>query len=194
MKINNTQKINFQKKLIGLGAIKAQNVSKGVKFFQLDDFADIADFKAAQKTQNWFGNYYLNDVVNADEYYFQKFNVYSMEDEASNLLGYFILKHSDKETILSTIETAPRLSCYKEQRPAKYIGETMMAFIASISGDKNVKVFDIAQRPKTKNFYFSQCRFSKIPFSENAILRRRNFKKLINANEAHTGKKVELIG
>jgi len=194
MKINNMQSVSFQKKLIGLGAIKQEDISKVVKFFQLDEVSDILDLKKARKTPNWFGNFYLNDVVKGNGYYIQKFDVFTMEDEAQNILGFSVLERSGPRTELAIIETAPKLSCYQEKRTTKYIGETMMAFIAKLSGNKDIVVTDIAQRPKTKNFYFSQCRFSKILFSESAILKRRNFKKLINANETHTGKKVELIG
>ena len=194
MRINNTQNINFQKKLIGLGAVKQEDISKAVKFFQLDELSDMHDLKQARKSVDWFGNYYLNDVVNGKGYHIQKYDVFTMEDEAQNILGFSIIDRNGSQTILDTIETAPRLSCYREKRPMKYIGETMMAFIAKLSGEKDVTVRDIAQRPKTKNFYFSQCRFSKNIFSDGATLRRRNFKKLINANEAHTGKEVELIG
>lgn len=193
MKINNTQNISFQKKLVGLGAVKQADVSKAVKFFRLDELSDIVDLKNAQKAQQWHGNYYLNDVVAGNNYYIKNFSVFTMEDEAKNLLGFSILENNDSCTILDIIETAPRLSCYREKRPIKYIGESMMAFIATLSGKKDVKVIDIAQRPKTKKFYFSQCGFSKNLFNDGAVLKRRNFKRLINANEAHTGKKVELV-
>ena len=56
MRINNTQSVNFQKKLIGLGAIRQEDISKTVKFFQLDDVSDMLDLKKARKTSNWFGN------------------------------------------------------------------------------------------------------------------------------------------
>ena len=193
MRINNTQSVNFQKKLIGLGAIRQEDISKTVKFFQLDDVSDMLDLKKARKTSNWFGNFYLNDVVSGDGYHIQKYDVFTMEDDAQNILGFSVLERSGPKTQLAIIETAPKLSCYQEKRSIKYIGETMMAFIAKLSGNKDVVVTDIAQRPKTKNFYFSQCKFSKIPFSESAILKRRNFSKLIKKNEAHTGRKIELI-
>ena len=193
MRINNTQGTNFQKRLVGLGAIKQEDISKGVKFFHLDELSDIADLKKARKSAHWYGNYYLNDVVAGNDYYIKNFSVFTMEDESKNVLGFSILDKNDSCTILDIIETAPRLSCYREKRAMKYIGETMMSFIATLSGKKDVKVNVIAPRPKTKNFYFSQCGFSKNIFDGSATLKRRNFKKLIKANEAHTGKKVELI-
>ncbi len=193
MRINNTQNINFQKKLIALGAIKQGDISKGVKFFHLDKISDMSDLQRAQKSVNWHGNYYLNDIVDGNGYHISRFDVYTMEDEAQNILGYSVINQKGSQTLLDIIETAPKFSTYRESRPLRYIGETMMAFIATISGKKDIGVNDIAQRPKTKNFYFSQCRFSKNKLDDGATLKKTNFKKLIKSNEAHTGKKVELV-
>ena len=191
---NNTHKINFEKKLIGLGAIKQEDISKAVKFFQLDELSDMKDLKKARKTTEWVGNYYLNDLVEGSDYFHKRFDIITMEDEAQNVIAYSMLSRSGEQTIISTLEAAPKYSCYRENRTRKFIGESMMAFIAALSGEKSVKAPDIAFRKKTRDFYFSQCFFTQVPFSDDGVLMKKNLKKLIKSNEAHTGKKVELIG
>ena len=69
----------------------------------------------------------------------------------------------------------------------------MLAFLVKITGkeDKHFEVPDVAQREKTKSFYFEHCGFKKIG-DRVAYLKKKNFKNLLSLNKSHTGSKIKI--
>ena len=186
---------NFTKTLRGVGAIKGEYGQEEVRIYHLDEPQDQSDLLKARKSQAWRGNFYLEDTATFAKDYIKKYSVYSMENTDGDLLCYCVVDNNrSKESKLRLIETAPQLSCYnKIQRRAKYIGETMMAFIAAQSKNKDFTIAEVADRPQTKDFYYKGCKF--VPHKNcGAILSNSNLGKLISKNATHTGKKIEIIG
>lgn len=189
--------INFQKQLVA----KANIVSKGgkpkeVSIYHLDEKKDIKELEHAYNDASWKGNYYLASVLAYFEDDYNKVKYYTMEDDEQNILCYSILNETNrKRNRLDCIETIPVQSSYTEgKRDFKYIGETMLAFLAKetrLQG-KDFHILSIAKRQKTQNFYFNQCRFQ--PYgSDDALVDFPDLKAFIVQNERHTGGKIRLM-
>ena len=190
----NIKSFNFAKTLRGVGAIKSEFGQEEVRIYHLDEVQDKKDLLKARKSPIWKGSYYLDDTAVFADSYIKNYSVYSMENSSGDLLCYSVVDNNrSKESRLRLIETAPKYSCYNRlQRNAKYIGETMMAFIAAQSGKKKFTIAEVANRQTTKDFYYKGCKF--IPHKiHGAILPDCNLRKLIDKNANHTGKKIEVI-
>ena len=186
--------ISFQKKLVAKAMVQKESMPEEVKIYQLDEQKDIMDLKKASEDRNWYGSFYLDEICEEGSYFIENYDVFTMETKDKKVICYSVVDNNrKKETRLNFIETAPKLSCYnKGNRTFKYIGETMMAFIAKQGSKKDFVVGTVADREKTKNFYFRNCKFSPHK-TKGAILEQQKLDKFIKANEAHTGKTIELI-
>ena len=198
MKIQKTNNLSFQKRLAAKSAVLQNGTPKKVYIYELDKPDDSICLYKAYYDKNWQDNNYLNDIIyDFEDSYVRNINdkYFVMEDEDKKVLCISVLSTSNKrQNTLDYIETAPRLSCYNEDsRPMKYIGETMVAFLAKLTQqqEKNLYVCSIRQKAHTINFY-RHCGFKEINRS-NAYMTNSGFCNLINLNETNTGSKIEII-
>ncbi len=203
---NNAAKNNipsFQKRLVANGAVKSGNYSQNIKIYFLDDKPkDFAELFDADTQPQWQHNYYLDKLLDAlclvrGKNPLMVFDTYTIEDDNS-MLGYCLIDNKrKKEAIIEFIETAPDYSCYNmsEKRQYKYIGETMMAFLAQMckQQNKDLYVYSIANRKKTLDFYYNQCKFERVNKTD-AKIQNSKLDKLIKSNASHSGKAVDLLG
>ena len=195
MRINNNCNLSFLKTLRATGAVLFQDKTKQVDIFQLDKKEDLEQLKMLKKDKSWKGNFYLNDLIFFGEDYLKKgLMIHTIEDKRENILGFALSSETLFRINVSLLETAFQLSRYNAQRETRYIGETMVAFLAALakSKKKDLLVKSVADRTKTQDFYFSLCKFSRLG-EEDALLKKRTVEKLIKNNEKHTGKRIELI-
>ena len=195
MRINNLNNISFLKTIRGKGAIVKDGTSTPVSIFEYDKKEDLINFESLKRKQSWRGSYYLADMICFGEKYMdQGFKIHTLEDGKNSILAYAVSQDEGENLNILLLETAPKLSLYNSNRKERYIGETMVAFLAqhALSQGKNLTVDQVADRPKTSDFYFSLCKFSRLG-DEGAILKRKTAPKLLQDNEVHTGKKIELI-
>ncbi len=198
MKIPSSNKIAFQKKLAATCSIGQIGSSKKAFIYELDKPEDRIELYKIYYDKKWQYNNYLNEIT--EEYEKPRKNnqekYFIIEDKDKSVLCISVLNTSDKEeNILEYIETAPTLSCYnRNSRPIKFIGETMIAFLAKLTKRerKNLFVLEIAPRPLTRKFYFEHCGFNPAP-ENNAIMPNETLDTLISMNERHTGSKIEII-
>lgn len=193
---NNLSTLPFLKILKASGAIKDKDKITPVSIYQLDDNEDLIEIRNLKTKPNWQGNYYLDDVAIFGKNYLNRgFDIHTIENDTGDILCYSLIDETQNHVDVILLETAPKLSRYNSNRDVKYIGETMVAFLATFAKSKNkdLIVRGVADRRKTQDFYFSLCKFSRMG-DENAVLKKRTVKKLVENNEKHTGKKVELIG
>lgn len=188
--------LNFQKRLVASATIQRNNKPQEVKIFHLNEPNDNEILERALNTKEWMGTYYLPDLNVTFLNDFEQNKYYVMEDKKGKLLCASVVnERGKKKNKLEYIETAPRLSKYnKGERSAKFIGETMLAFIAK-KGKKDKKelvIPNVAQRPETKKFYFDQCRCNpagqrgaKMPFGVIDFFVKRN--------ESHTKGVIEIL-
>ena len=188
--------LNFQKRLVASATIQRNNKPQEVKIFHLNEPNDNEILERALNTKEWMGTYYLPDLNITFLNDFEQNKYYVMEDKKGKLLCASVVnERGKKKNKLEYIETAPRLSKYnKGERSAKFIGETMLAFIAK-NGKKDKKelvIPNVAQRSETKKFYFDQCRCNpagqrgaKMPFGVIDFFVKRN--------ESHTKGVIEIL-
>lgn len=194
MNINFKNNINFQKRLVAQGGILTNGKTDSVNIYHLDEHEDVSDLKKASKTPEWKGNYYLDkEAIKSWDLHSSLYNIFTIENENKDILCYAIVDDIGSKAVnIAFIETAPKISCYNQaNRKSKYIGETMLAFLASKLNKRDLTAKLIAQRPQTINFY-NHCGFKKYK-SHGGIIENDQARVLINKNFKHTGKKIELI-
>ncbi len=186
----------FQKKLVATAQIRNNEKPQEVKIYQLDKESDVEILERALDTKEWLGSYYLPDLNVAFGDDFSTYNYYAMLDNKGKLLCTSVVnERGNTKNKLEFIETAPRKSLYnKAKRKTRYIGETMLAFIAK-KGKKEKKelvVPTVADREKTKNFYFTQCGFA--PFGKRgAKINIASVDSFVRKNENHTGGQIKIL-
>ena len=198
MRISSLNNIAFQKNLTATCSIGQTGSSKKAFIYELDRPEDRIILYKIFYDKKWQYNNYLNEITeeyekpdkNSQEKYF------IIEDKDKNILCISVLNTSnEKENVLEYIETAPTLSCYnRNSRPIKFIGETMIAFLAKLTKRerKDLFVLEIAPKPLTRNFYFIHCGFNPVP-ENNAIMPKEKLDTIIKMNERHTGSKIEIL-
>ncbi len=189
--------IAFQKRLAARANVLSKDGNaKQVSIYELDEGNDVKYLENALFDEKWKNNYYLEGATVFFDDDYKNVKYYTMEDDANNLLCYSILDEKNRSrNKLSCIETMPSQSSYREgKRGLKYIGETMLAFLAKETKrqGKDLYISSIAKRPKTVHFYFNQCRFNPCE-KRNAKLGLSDLKAFINQNEKHTKGKIHLI-
>ena len=101
--------------------------------------------------------------------------------------------HNKKEVLF--LETCPNYSSSNSDRKAKYIGETLLAFITKLAKkDKNDKVSISVYTQNAKPFYVDKCKFVQASKASKAIeLPKNKFVHFLLQNGLHTKRKIELI-
>ena len=198
MKIQKTNNLLFQKKLIATCAIGQSDKSKKACIYELDSQKDSFELHKMYYDNKWQNNNYLEEIT--EEYERpnrrKQDRYFIIEDQDKNIVCISVLDTcGNSQNTLEYIETAPSLSCYNiNSRPIKFIGETMIAFLAKLTQQqkKDLFVLEVAPKEPTRNFYFEHCGFTSIP-ENNAIMNKDKLEGLIRMNEDHTGSKIEII-
>ena len=188
--------INFQKRLVANATIQRNNKPQEVEIFHLDDPQDNKILDKALDTNEWVGSYYLPDLNIGFLSDFQQNKYYIMTDKKDKLLCMCVVnERGNKKNKLEYIETAPKLSKYnKGERKVKFIGETMLAFIAKKGkiDKKGLVIPNVAQRPETVKFYFNQCKCTP-DGKKGAKMPVDSIDCFVKKNESHTGSKIRIL-
>lgn len=196
MKINKINNLFFQKKLVAKANVIKKNTPERVNIYELEKEVDKDYFEKISKDENWKNAQFL-EFIESDFKYLSKGEetIYSMEDSSGNVLGLSKISDFMNLKILELIETAPKYSIIKRgRRTFKYIGETMLAFIASLckKEDKYLDIADVVHNRKVRKFYFNNCGFEDLT-CDRAILRKNKIDNFLEHNKAHTSLNIELI-
>lgn len=197
MNINFSPNINFQKKLVAKTNVCKANGLKPVEIYQLDSISDAKELTKTLNSPDWEENDYLEVVVNNFRELLACAKIYEIVDpDTEEMLSYCVYDFGGEKK-LDFIETMRKHSIYNygSNREYKYLGETMLAFLAKMClkrGD-DLKVGGVKDNIRTKNFYFKHCKFDKVG-KRGAVLRYENLDKLIAQNEQNTKTKIRLVG
>lgn len=194
MKITNFKALSFQKQLVARCSVGNFENNLPVKIFHLDQQEDLQELKRAKCQPSWKDNHYLNTLISYFNNDYQKAKYYVMENQNGDVICTSKIVPRGKKDDLEFIETAPTFSTSNHIRKVKYIGETMLAFLAKDAkeGKKIIEVPLVAPTPKTKNFYFNQCGFEKHGRA-GAILTKEKIDMFLKKNEKHTGAKIIIL-
>lgn len=195
---NNFNKINFQKKLIAKTyPVDKNNKVSQYKFYQLEPDKDTDYF--TNVINDWQDGILLLDTLSNFHECSKYHKFYVIEDENKKCLGYaqINLPKNSKDIELVNLETKPSLAHRNNKGKSKYIGETMLGFLAKIT----------AENPQRNNFaiphallgneefYIEKCNFHKYKHGKVLSLHKPQdeFEDLISQNEKHTGKRIEFV-
>ena len=194
MKLNNTNPLNFQKRLVA--KVKGEKEdSKEYKIYRLDkkDRNYITDV-----INDWQDGMFFMDILDDLESGKDEYQVFVLEDSKKHCLSYAeILTKSPYFNQLLFIETKPSLSHKNKERKTKYIGETMIAFLLGLTkATSNSKNFEVPHAISTSQaFYVDKCKFDYHEGKSrlSVFKPREEFDSLIEQNEKHTGSKIKFI-
>lgn len=200
MKIIGLNNIFFQKKLVAKCAVKKGTQNEQCSIYKLDSIDDIYYFDDIAKTSEWQRPYFLtsimyrlgNDIASNDY-----INYYAIENSDNKCLGYCRVDDSiDKFSSLTHLEVMSDASHNNPERKYKYIGETLVAFLAKKAKclkKESVKVPNMSM--SAMKFYLDKCKFLTrdfINFSSSELPFER-FEELETQNAKHTGQTIEIM-
>lgn len=196
--------ISFKKRLVATCKVKNESGDNlDCKIYQLDSKKDKNYFKKLEKDSNWDEAKYLDDMDDELRYCikmdaFDTNSFFTLENQNGECLGYSELFHTDKKFSVDILETNPKYRFGKEKRNLKYVGETLLSFLANIAKKMNINDFSLTATTNACKFYTEKCFFKKDNSAEWGIkflrLPPKNYDKLIQQNEAHCGEAIEIIG
>lgn len=214
MKINSVQfSPSFQKKLVAKANVIKEKQPCPVSIYELTKKEDKDYFESLTVDGKWGLSEFADDIAYDFKYsrYLKnfrgkEFNFYSMEDKDGNCLGILEVDNSKKyKQNIKYIEAVPENSkkrekaifLEKEKLKYKYIGETMLAFLAKQQESKLIPKQIVVQSPlaQARNFYLNSyfCFDDKEMFLGSMHLPFENQVSLIEDNEKHTQAQIELM-
>ncbi|MBQ8635470.1 hypothetical protein IJX73_03865 [bacterium] len=191
---SNFTNISFAKKLVAKCHIGDKENSCEANIYHLDRESDYLLFRKIKDTRNWDNSFYFLTIMNEFCSDYNKSQYYVMEDEKGDAICFSKTSKTKKKTDLEYIETMPKISTNNPRRIMKYVGETMLAFLVLVSDSENkvLNVPNVANREKTKKFYFEQCGFKKNG-KHAAYMPKDRTHEFAEQNKCHTGSKIEII-
>lgn len=195
MKINSTNQISFQKKLVATAGYLLKNEPKKCNIYQLE----------REKDKNYFVKHFDTIWEKAD--YFDCAEEEWM-DAQDDIRKYYTLESSNGRCLaiavvdefnsfmdyLDLFVVKPSYAHAREDRISKYIGETMLTALANITKKKNDKEVFYVMCPvkKAYKFYNEKCGFKKTEgsalFADTDVIDNLNAQ-----NERHTKSKIEIL-
>ena len=203
MKINSINNfISFKKQLVATGAYLSNGESKPCFFYQLKGEEDKLYLEKVLRTDEW-QNVELVDSLTDNMVNFSNDEFYSIEDSKGNCLGATEIYDETIEGMdtksIHIIETCPKFSTKNEQRNVKYIGESILAFIAKLCKNENKEMIYIPNADTSaKPFYKDKCFFEEKTVADEygelpVFLMDEAFDDLITQNENHTQEQIEFV-
>lgn len=194
MKINLQNNLNFQKKLIAHGGILKFHKPSDVEIYELESPQDEKYMEEIKNSHAWKNGLYTFNipfVLKNNSGMWATTKCYVQEDKKGNCLGYAVVdEYPDWDEIIF-IETVPQARHKNKNRTKKYIGETMMNFLAQNTLNKGKDVL-VVNNPvkKVLPFYTENCHCKETE-SKFVYLDELNTLKLALQNMEHTEKAID---
>ena len=191
MKINSL-KFNtfFQKKFVSKANILRDNQPYQCDIFQLEKKIDIDYFDKIHDDRNWKFSHYVDDAETVTNAGAPNEKTYVIEDKNQKCLG-FVCITDYKETNTKEVdylEVCPIYSNSNRKRTLKYIGETLLAFLAKQAKFQNHDELRVPYVMRNARGFYSKCGFredNKI-FDSAMWIKNDEYDKFISLNNQHT--------
>ncbi len=190
--INNS--LSFKKKLEAKCCVLKDSKPYSCKIYSLDAQKDSDYFMDYSRSLQWQKSIYWKDMDEELKYFTDHEKFYVMEDKNNDCLGFIKVLAERKKLPKSVIffETNPQYASSNSNRNIKYIGETLLAFVTKLAQkDESFMVNISIPTSDSIPFYRDKCGFNSSQ-GTGLVLVSDNYKKLIEQNELHTGKKIRL--
>ena len=189
--------ISFQKKLAAnCTVLKSNGRKEPCKIYKLNPNEDSDYFIKLQKKDYWKNANYLEDIIEELPNIGKGFNtnkIYSMENKNGDCIGFAELTNINDSIYIFTLETAPKYVNYKKQSPLKYIGETLLTFVANLAKKSNKNNIKLCPVSDAIGFYSAKCHMDYNNNEMICILPKEKFDTLISQNIVHTGSKINML-
>lgn len=187
--------ISFEKKLVATCTIQRNNKPASCNIYELDRNEDKDYFSKLEQKKDWEENTYLNEANYSLEEDFPREKIYCLENKRKQCLGFAVVeKRYDEEVYdLDLLETCLPYSFRNKERTTKYVGETILSFIAKLAIKDNISKFCVPISSTFARKFYNNCGFEKGKGLDGLVLYDFYFDKLIEQNENHTKGKIELI-
>ena len=187
---------SFQKKLMATTSLKNCGEEMPCKIYLLNSSED-EDYLIDQVNETpWADSYYFpticKDFIENKYYTHPLVGFYSMEDEDGNCLAILeeIKYSSGSRRSIEFLEVVPTHAERTSNRKIKYIGETMVAFLAALSNKKS-ELFVGLPADDAKFFWYNLGFEKKNKRYVSMSLPVNKLDALVKRNEEHTGSKIE---
>ena len=191
---NFSNNVSFQKTLKANCNILKDGNNQQCSIYQLDPIQDRDFFQKLEYENDWGNNEYvscMNDIMQTIQED-SKESVYELETQEGKCLGYLYAEEKRNAYEIGFIESIPK---NKYGTNYKYIGETLLSFIAKLARIEEKERIFLAPADSAVDFYENKCHFSTEEDSEEQemILPNDRYNKLISQNENHTGKNIDVL-
>ena len=189
--------ISFQKSLVSKAGFVRAGKTRSCKIYRLFKDVDNDYFQQIRNKDKWTGSSFMEEVSDNIKNLNEHKKVYVVEDKKENCLGLVELvdlpSHNKKEVLF--LETCPKYSNSNSDRRAKYIGETLLAFVTKLAKkDKNDKISISVYTQNAQPFYVDKCKFAQASKTSKSLeLPKSKFGHLLFQNSLHTKRRIELI-
>lgn len=202
MKINSVKGfISFKKSLVAnCSVLHTSQGSIPCSVYKLSEKEDSDYFELLPNKTDWddarYLCYLMQDLKVLSD--FPYFSIYTLENKRGDCLGYTeIAENSNDSYEILLLETAPKFISKntKSTKQYRYIGETLIAFLAKKSMKEKKSFLDVEPSVTAEQFYTHNCFFKKPKDNDNPyFLQRSKYKKIIAQNEKHTSSKIRFVG
>lgn len=187
MKINKINNLLFEKKLKANCTVLKDGAKYPCKIYEINTQEDSDYFKNNSINTNWDkSGFWLNMERNFNKYY-PKQKTYVIEDDRE-CLGFIDTEINNKGQKIEYIESQPQ----NGKRGFKYIGETILAFLANEAQRYNIpKIYIDCWLEEAEGFYH-KCGFEGGESDYSSFfIQNPNYGKIIEQNYRHTGEKID---
>ena len=193
MKISSLNNVPFQKRLVASCAISGSLGKIPCSIYQLEK-GDENYFENLSCIPGWKdGCYILSADFDVKDGYID--SMYVMEDKKNNCLGYTeLVDAKDERNVIEFLEVKPVCRKRNFKRTKKYVGETLLNFIAQISEKMGKDTVHIIFPVRSAYDFYTKYGFKKVIGEVGLKLNRKEAIELQNTNYKHTGSKIEFIG
>ncbi len=192
MKIAVHNSILFGKKLMARCNILKNGNKYPCRIYKLDSNDDRHYFYTHGRNVKWANSQFWRELK--EDFNTQNPNeeTYVLENKSRDCLGIMNIYNTldCKTKKLAIFQTIPN----SKKEGFKYIGETLLAFLAELSEKSSCKKISIPIYKKSAEGFYLKCNFKPNPWrKEELLLNRKKFSDLIKQNKKHTGSDINYI-
>ena len=192
MKISPKQNIYFLKKLIAKCDIKDNKSNTPCSFYQLED--EDRDYFIKLVHKKGWRDYLYAMLIDGDMRRKNVDKIYVLEDEKSDCLGYMkVDTNFEDANSIEFIEVKPDCRANKSWGQKRYIGETMLNFLAQLTKLTEKSFLSVPYPDRDAVGFYKKCYFTPKGQGRACMLTEDNMDKLKEQNYTHTGSKIEFV-
>ena len=190
---------SFQKKLLATTTLNDCGKKIPCQIYKLNSPQDTLYLNQQMNSENWLGYHYLDTFYSnfaEDKFYKSPYiNFYTLENEKGDLLGYLEEMKNENIRKVLYLETVPTMAKGTKNRRVKGIGETMMAFLASLSlNSEKVEDVWISYPSNDSELFYKKLGFERPSLKSRSLhLPLENVIPLIWKNEERNGSEIKFV-